>query len=190
MSRLKDAIKTLHARKDKAYGAAWKRRGERISIVPNIARKVDRLTAFATDGSDLQDESLLDTAIDLNVYCLKYLLFLVDEDTTLLRKLPLSNPAWPLSDREENFDQLVEAISYEETENMMLKPLIAHISELFERLWPAVEAGDCTQKRFAIAEPLCRVSARLVAHLRLEQAEMVEKFIQDEFVLMSREVRS
>jgi hypothetical protein len=190
MSRLKNAIKALHARKDRAYGAAWKRRGERISIVPNIARKVDRLTTFAAGGLELLDESILDTAIDLNVYCLKYLLFLVDEDADLLCKLSLSKPAWPLSDREENLDQLVDAAGYEEAESKPLKLLVANISELFERLWPAVEAGGCPEKRFAIADALCTASVRLVARWRLEQAETVEKFIQGEFGLMSRELRS
>lgn len=190
MSRLKEAVKALHVRKDRAYGAAWKRRGERISVVPNIARKVDRLTAFATDGSELLDESILDTAIDLNVYCLKYLLFLVDQDASLLGKLPLSKPTWPLSDREENLDQLVEAAGYEEEERMLLKPLIAAISELFEALWPAVEARASSEQRFAIADALCKVSARLIARVRIEQAEAVEKFIQAEFVLMTKETHS
>jgi hypothetical protein len=190
MSRLKNAIKALHARKDRAYGAAWKRRGERISILPNIARKVDRLTAFATGASEMLDESILDTAIDLNVYCLKYLLFLVEEDAGLLCKLSLGKPAWPLSDREENLDQLVEAAGYEEAESEPLKLLLADISELFERLWPAVEADDSSEKRFAIADALCTASVRLVARLRLEQSEMVEKFIQSEFGLMSKEPRS
>jgi hypothetical protein len=37
---LKAAIMRLHARKDASYAGAWKRRGERVSVLPNIARKV------------------------------------------------------------------------------------------------------------------------------------------------------
>jgi len=190
MSRLKDAIKALHARKDRAYEGAWKRRGERISIVPNIARKVDRIIAFAAGASEMVDESVLDTAIDLNVYCLKYLLFLAEEDSSLLGKLPLIAPAWPLSDREENFDQFVDAIGYENAGDMPLKSLLVHISDLFEELWPAVEAGSCAAKRFALADALCQASAQLIARLWLDRAGLVEKFIQSEFELMSKEPRS
>jgi hypothetical protein len=187
MSRLRNAIKTLHARKDRAYGAAWKRRGERISILPNIARKVDRLTAFVASGFELRDESLLDTAIDLNVYCLKYLLFLVDSDPSLLGKLSLRRPEWPLSDREENFDQLIEAANYEEAASKSSTELISRVSELFEKLWPAVEAGASTEKRFAMADELAKSSTQLLSRVCAEEAGAVELFIKNELGLVSKE---
>ena len=58
----------LHAEKDAAYGNSWCKRGEMLSILPNIARKVDRLEGGAETG----DETQLDTAIDLYVYLVKY----------------------------------------------------------------------------------------------------------------------
>jgi hypothetical protein len=39
-----------------------------MSVLPNIARKVDRLQAFADEGMALEGETVLDTALDLYVY--------------------------------------------------------------------------------------------------------------------------
>jgi hypothetical protein len=76
---LRDAIVALHRSKDAAYGNAWKRRGEQMSILANIARKVDRLEhMITTGGTATPDESGLDTGVDLYVYCLKYLTYLAD----------------------------------------------------------------------------------------------------------------
>src|SRR5438045_1661679 len=78
--RLRYAIMTLHRQKDAAYGNSWKRRGEQISIMANIARKVDRLEVIADGAHPSQDENTLDTAIDLYVYTLKYVTYLADQD--------------------------------------------------------------------------------------------------------------
>src|SRR5258708_19507734 len=75
----KSAVKRLHAHKDRAYGSAWKRRGELVSILPNIARKSDRLEAIVTTGATMSGETMLHTAIDLLVYPEKYTPFLADE---------------------------------------------------------------------------------------------------------------
>ena len=61
-------VSNLHAEKHAAYGDSWKKRGEMFSIIPNIARKIDRLEA----QTETRDESLTDTAIDLLVYLAKY----------------------------------------------------------------------------------------------------------------------
>lgn len=61
------SVIALHNEKDRAYGTSWKKRGELFSIIPNIARKVDRL-----GGSETADETSADTAIDLLVYLAKY----------------------------------------------------------------------------------------------------------------------
>lgn len=68
-------LAALHAEKHAAYGDSWKRRGEMLGILANIARKVDRLTA----GTTTSDESLTDTAADLLIYAIKYRLWLMDE---------------------------------------------------------------------------------------------------------------
>lgn len=57
----------LHNEKHKAYGDSWKRRGEMLGIMANIARKIDRL-----GGGETADETSADTAIDLFVYLAKY----------------------------------------------------------------------------------------------------------------------
>lgn len=66
------AIKT-HIEKDAAYGDSWKRRGEMLGIMANIARKVDRLGQGETS-----DETSADTAMDLMVYLAKYRTWLND----------------------------------------------------------------------------------------------------------------
>lgn len=64
----------LHREKHEAYGDSWKRRGELIGIMANIARKIDRLgVAGAGDTS-------ADTAIDLLVYLVKYRLWIQDQE--------------------------------------------------------------------------------------------------------------
>jgi thymidylate synthase len=60
----------LHAEKHVAYGDSWKKRGESIGIMANIARKVDRLGVAG--GGDTS----ADTAIDMLVYLIKYDLWL------------------------------------------------------------------------------------------------------------------
>lgn len=57
----------LHNEKHKAYGDSWKRRGEMLGIMANIARKIDRL-----GGGETWDETQADTAMDLLVYLAKY----------------------------------------------------------------------------------------------------------------------
>jgi thymidylate synthase len=60
----------LHAEKNAAYGDSWKKRGEMLGIMANIARKVDRL------GVPGGGDTAADTAIDLAVYLIKYNLWL------------------------------------------------------------------------------------------------------------------
>lgn len=69
----------LHAYKNQGYGDAWRKRGELVSIFPNLARKYDRLVVALDEGTDSSDERLLDTAGDLCVYACKYLTWLADE---------------------------------------------------------------------------------------------------------------
>lgn len=65
----------LHIEKDAAYGTSWKRRGEMLGIMANIARKIDRLDA----GASTSDETATDTAIDLLVYLAKYRTWIDDQ---------------------------------------------------------------------------------------------------------------
>ena len=67
-------ICALHDVKHAAYGDSWKRRGESLGILANVARKVDRL------GSTDDTETALDTAVDLLVYLVKYEGWLLDQE--------------------------------------------------------------------------------------------------------------
>lgn len=67
-------VENLHAEKHAVYGDSWKKRGEQIGIMANIARKVDRL------GEAGAGDTAADTAIDLLVYLVKYCLWLQEED--------------------------------------------------------------------------------------------------------------
>lgn len=60
----------LHAVKHASYGDSWKKRGEQMSILANMARKVDRL------GVGDEFDSSSDTVIDLLIYAVKYLCWL------------------------------------------------------------------------------------------------------------------
>lgn len=61
--------------KGKVYGASWRKRGEMFSILPNIARKIDRI------GVPGAGDTLKDTVVDLLNYCLLYACWLSgDED--------------------------------------------------------------------------------------------------------------
>jgi len=62
-----EAVRRLHEAKAAAYRGAWKRRGEVLSILANIARKVDRLECALDGAAVTPDEARLDTAIDLLV---------------------------------------------------------------------------------------------------------------------------
>lgn len=63
-------IDTLHREKNNAYGDSWRRRGEMLGILSNIARKVDRL------GKPGAGDNELDTTVDLLLYLVKYQLWL------------------------------------------------------------------------------------------------------------------
>jgi hypothetical protein len=84
---LRQAVQRLHRTKDAAYRDAWKKRGEVMSIMANIARKVDRLEYAVAGAPAAADESLLDTAVDLLIYTLKYQTYLADQDDAIARKL-------------------------------------------------------------------------------------------------------
>ena len=67
-------VTDLHAKKHASYGDSWKKRGEQMSILANMARKVDRL------GVGDEYDSASDTLVDLLVYALKYECWLHVED--------------------------------------------------------------------------------------------------------------
>lgn len=72
-------VDNLHREKSAAYGDSWKKRGEQMSILANVARKIDRLEG----GESTEDEVIADTAIDLLVYLVKYRRWLSERHPSL-----------------------------------------------------------------------------------------------------------
>ncbi|WNI17386.1 hypothetical protein [Actinacidiphila sp. ITFR-21] len=105
------AIGRLHRAKDAAYGNAWKKRGEVIGVLANLARKVDRLEALAEGAPATYDESIFDTAVDLFVYGLKYQTLLADIDPTVAATL-FADPGVvpPYSDGPLGFEFLLDHV--------------------------------------------------------------------------------
>ena len=75
-----DLLARLHRHKDRAYGDAWRRRGEVIGIFANIARKHDRLAVALDERVPAATEDLLDTAAVHCVDFAKYLTWLSGAD--------------------------------------------------------------------------------------------------------------
>jgi hypothetical protein len=182
-AEFREAVARLHRAKDAAYQDAWKRRGEVISILANIARKVDRLE-YGLDGAPATpDESWVDTAVDLLVYCLKYQAYLADLDPEVaMRLFGGSGAGPPYSDGPAGFEVLLSRTD--------LGP-VAVASQ------PAAEAAGCVVSRFGELEacfhevtstrpvpvrlanvlPLTDAAIALVGALRREHAQVYAGFI-------------
>lgn len=112
-NRLRASISRLHAQKSAAYGDSWKRRGEVLGVLANIARKVDRLERSTLNDVGTRDEALMDTAVDLLVYALKYLTFLADTDDKVARRIfGESGPLAPFSQGASSFDHLLSRMDF------------------------------------------------------------------------------
>jgi hypothetical protein len=179
-SAFKSAVKRLHAVKDRAYGSAWKRRGELVSILPNIARKSDRLGTIVATGAKMGGETMLDTAIDLFVYVEKYRLFLAQEldEGTLL---PPGSPE-PLSDHDTNFDVLVDRLDLSVGGHSVVD-LIREIVGHFDTCWRRAEAGAPTSERLSNAGLLADAAGRLLARIVADDKAAVAQFGQSELSL-------
>jgi thymidylate synthase len=143
------AIK-VHTEKHAAYGDSWKRRGEMLGILANIARKVDRLGKGETS-----DETSADTAMDLMVYLAKYREWLTDPAATdvpdgandmLLR---VDNPAndWSQTQAQDSevldqflrdsFTALEAAVVADEPRFVLVDDMLVVAYVLARRLWEA-----------------------------------------------------
>jgi len=176
-SAFKTAVKRLHAVKDRAYGSAWKRRGELVSILPNIARKSDRLETVVTTGAKMSGETMLDTAIDLFVYVEKYRLYLAEE-LTEGALLPPGSPR-PLSDHDANFDVLVDRLDLG-VGNQTVEELVREIVDRFDTCWHWAEADVSRAERLNAAGLLAESAGRLVARLVADDKPAVARFVQSE----------
>jgi len=172
------AVDALHREKNAGYGAAWKRRGERISILPNIARKVDRLEHFIASGADLAGETLFDTAIDLLVYVLKYELFLAEQVSSLAARIGLQGRARAYSDLNDDFTVALCHAGVMASTHYEVDSELAAAVGAFEDLWPKVEAEADLESRIAAAGRLRVHAARLVGAIAEAQPQVVSTFVQ------------
>ena len=99
---LRNEIVALHREKSAAYGDSWKRRGEQFSIIPNVARKIDRLERIEA-GHPAGTEPVYETLLDLFVYLVKYQTFLAEPTES-------HTPTELLSDGTSGFEQLLSQI--------------------------------------------------------------------------------
>ena len=131
-SGLRATIVALHRSKDESYGNAWKRRGEQISIASNLARKVDRIETVA-GGARPGDETLLDTAVDLFVYCVKYQTFLADQDSGIATSL-VPGGVSPYSDGPAGFERAIERYVFDAPTQIALTDVAAEVVAAFGEL--------------------------------------------------------
>ncbi len=173
----KRAITDLHAVKNASYAAAWKRRGERISVLPNIARKIDRLDSFRAGGATMDDETVFDTVLDLFVYAAKYVLFLAEQAQNKLEPLG-DRPPTPLSDHDENFNALVRAAKFEVVASGTFNESAAQAVETFEVLWRSAERGDPASDRLTTARTLLGHAEEMLGRIAVQDPRSAAAFVR------------
>jgi len=127
---LRGALKTLHRRKSAAYGDSWKRRGELVGVLANVARKMDRLENLRNVPTD-DTELWTDTVTDLGIYLLKYLTFLADADAAVARTFFGDDRARSYSEGVEGFEALLAKFTPIDREP---RGALSDLVAIFERL--------------------------------------------------------
>lgn len=178
---VRTAVRVLHREKDRAYGPAWKRRGELVSVVANIARKVDRLEQLADGGTPTRDESAIDTAVDLLVYGLKYQTYLADLDSGVARQLFADEIGPPFSEGTEAFDALLACCDLSALDHpVAVAPAVpaATVVTIFAGLEECLAADGGPGRRQQHARDLCSAAAGLIAALRHHDASAFDTFVE------------
>jgi thymidylate synthase len=159
-------LTSLHREKTAGYGDSWKKRGEAFGVLPNIDRKIDRLLII--DANPVAtSESVLDTAVDLFIYAVKYKTLLLDEGGS-----PLRGGTW--SDGVDGLEQLLPAIV---AAKGLRAPAVGEVAELVRRIEAAVLANAELSKRIALAEELIAASwASLLATARIDEGATYREF--------------
>lgn len=175
------AIKRLHRSKDAAYGNAWKKRGEVIGVMANIARKVDRLDSVIAGAPPTQDESLFDTAVDLLVYSLKYQAFLADLDQAVGLVLFGASPVGPpYSDGPRGVECLLDEVPLASDNGSSVvtaaELVVASFANL-EACFSLATATNTPAERLTQARALTGAAAVLVGSLIRETPDLYRDFI-------------
>jgi thymidylate synthase len=176
---IRQTIVRLHRSKSETYGDSWKRRGEQMSIIPNIARKVDRIQNIAMGLHGAMDESLTDTVFDLLVYGVKYLTFLVDLDPRLAADLEVNAQGVPFSDGTDGFEQLLERVVQfdERSRCTSIEEAASAIVSTFDRLVSLVDQGGGVEDRFAAGRQLVRDTSGAVCALAVSRPLELRRYV-------------
>lgn len=148
----KDYVVKLHNEKHEAYGDSWKRRGEMLGILANIARKIDRL-----GGGETADETSADTAIDLLVYLAKYRSWLLDQ----------SRPARDYSDRPDEANAIIHNLKWGRYPNTSDQQLTDDLRSSFSALEYA--ATEAPRGRVSAVEAMLPVAFELAYRLWIKE---------------------
>lgn len=148
-----------------------------MSILPNIARKADRLENLVQTGATMRGESLLDTVIDLYVYVEKYRLFLAEhlEDNDLLP----NDARKPYSDHDANFDTLVDRLDLQ-MPTQSTKELISDVVTRFDACWRNAETRGDTAEQFELATKLAEAAGALIARVVADDTVALARFVRSE----------
>lgn len=146
-------VADLHAAKHASYGDSWKKRGEKLSILANMARKVDRL------GVGDQFDSSADTWIDLMVYGIKYGCWLHGKDDgpenvnrllghflgeTEEVKVDMDLVEWETQNVAQDFDYYadnVDTLSVEQ-KHEFVRDLVKRVAPIAREVWLTENSGD------------------------------------------------
>lgn len=178
LTQLAQAIRRLHREKSEAYGNAWKKRGEVMSVLANIARKVDRITT----GGETRDEVGFDTAVDLLVYAIKYQTFVADQDATVASALHLAGVSAPYSDGTAGFDVLLDGAlaRYASRDAPRIAAAITEVDRAFGILeldFDAAHPLAPPARRAEHADLLVRAATALVNAITVAEPRAASRFI-------------
>lgn len=148
---VRDYLIRLHRRKDAVYGDSWKRRGEVLGVMANIARKYDRLSLDAGEGDG---ETRLDTVADLAVYALKYQTFLNDA-----AGIAIAEGTW--SDGPNGLESLAAQMPIAASADW--DQSLEQVRHAFEALEASIVADEPSSSRTAQAGDLAAATVSLLA---------------------------
>lgn len=162
----------LHRVKDAMYGDSWKRRGEQMGILANVARKVDRLVMY-TPSAPEGTESFLDSAVDLLIYSVKYDTYLSD----MLGLRPPADEAW--SDGTAGFEETLKAVQPLVGEEVSASERTRTIAEVFHELEEAVAVGSSAAEKAVRVRALSDQAAALVMALCRENPASIYRMMSE-----------
>jgi hypothetical protein len=182
--KFREAVRRLHYEKSAAYGNSWKRRGELISILANLARKVDRLEYVAAGAPVSRDENVFDTAVDLLVYSLKYQTYLADLGVVPPPGLRGAAVYRPFSDSTAGFDLLLDTLDLAALDSAVSTQSAAEASagvvnafSDLEQCFSDLHAPAPEPERLKRAIQLTTAAAGVVVALRVEALPLYRSFL-------------